>query len=162
MHPRASLGPLPKNVSKYVAFWTFQNLENQAPAWAGAQFSLCVPTPKKSSKMPSKTFLLGSSWLLKRSKCGKKGHLKMHSKIQSEKYPKNITNDSKMGLTLLAVFHVSGFLFGYWLPRWLLEAPKAPTSRKITQNKQKMRRFFQACGLQLWPGRPNSRPESLQ
>ena len=30
--PKASLGPLPKNVSKYVAFLTLQTLENQAPA----------------------------------------------------------------------------------------------------------------------------------
>ena len=30
--PRTALGPLPKNVSKYVAFLTLQTLENQAPA----------------------------------------------------------------------------------------------------------------------------------
>ena len=34
--PIAALGSLPQNVSKYVAFLTFQTLENQAPAWAGA------------------------------------------------------------------------------------------------------------------------------
>ena len=58
--PRAPLGSLPKNVSKYVAFLTLQTLENQAPAWAGAQFSLCGPTPKKSSKWSPKTSLLGA------------------------------------------------------------------------------------------------------
>ena len=79
--PRAPLGPLPKNVSKYVAFLTLQTLENQAPAWAGAQFSLCGPTPKKSSKWCPETSLLGNSWRLKGPQCGKLGHPKIHSKI---------------------------------------------------------------------------------
>ena len=83
--PRASLGPLPKNVSKYVAFLTLQAFENQAPALAGAQFSLCGPTPKKSSKWSPKTSLLGSPWPLKRSQCGQIGHLEIHSKLHPEK-----------------------------------------------------------------------------
>ena len=88
--PKAPSGPLPKTVSKYVAFLTLQTLENQAPARAGAQFSLCGPAPKKSSKWAPKTSLLGGPWHLKRPQCGKIGHLKIHSKIDPEKYPKII------------------------------------------------------------------------
>ena len=94
--PKALSGPLPKTVSKYVAFLTLQTLENQAPAWAGAQFSLCGPTPKKSSKRSPKTSLWGSPWPLKRSQCGKIGHLEIHSKIHPEKYQKMPNMDSQM------------------------------------------------------------------
>ena len=72
--PRAAFGPLPKIVSKIVAFLTLQTLENQAPACTGASFSLCAPAPKMSPKCSSKTSL--------------KGHLKIQSKIHSEKCPK--------------------------------------------------------------------------
>ena len=57
--PRAPLGPIPKNVSKYVAFLTLQTLENQAPAPAGAQFSLRGPTPPKIIKLMSQNLPFG-------------------------------------------------------------------------------------------------------
>ena len=110
--PRAPLGPLPKNVSKYVAFLTLQTLENQAPAWAGAQFSLCGPTPKKSSKWSPKTSLWGNPWSLKRPQCGKLGHLKIHSKINSDKYPKMLKIGLQMGVSFFIFFMVLGIFLG--------------------------------------------------
>ena len=118
--PKAPLGPLPKNVSKYVAFLTFQTLENQAPAWAGAQFSLCGPTPKKSSKWSPKTSLLGSPWPLKRSQCGKIGHLEIHSKIHPEKYQKI----PKMGSQMAKYFGLKRVLEGSPVPGPRPTSPK--------------------------------------
>ena len=133
--PRARLGPLPKTASKYVAFLTLQTLENQAPAWAGAQFSLCGPTPKKSSKWSPKTSLLGSPWPLKRPQCGKLGHLKRHSKIHSEKYPKMIKIGSKMGLPLFRVFMV----FASFLGSCFQDGSWRVTNLKNQKNNQKRR-----------------------
>ena len=127
--PRASLGPLPKTVSKYVAFLTSQTLENQAPARAGAQFSLCGPTSKKSSKWSPTTFLLGSPWSLKRSQCGKLGDLKIHSKINPG-ISENCQKWAPNGGDTFGGFRVFGIFFQVLLRRWLLEAPKAPKSRK--------------------------------
>ena len=93
----------PLQMSKKRAPETFQkskqfsNPLGKAPLSTGAQFSLCGPTPKKSSKWSPKTSLLGSPWPLKRPQCGKLGHLKIHSKIHPEKYPKITKIGFKMG-----------------------------------------------------------------
>ena len=53
----------------------------------------------------------------------------------------------------------------FWVPASKM-APGGPQSPKIDKKVQKimkkMRHCFQASGLQLWPGRPSSRPQSLQ
>ena len=58
--PERPLDPFQKLCQNMLLFRLSQTLENQAPARAGAQFSLCGPTPKKSSKWCPKTSLLGS------------------------------------------------------------------------------------------------------
>ena len=55
---------------------------------------------------------------------------------------------------LLASFLGSCFQDGSWRPQ------KLQNQRKNAKNMKKMRHFFQASGLQLWPGRPSSRPQS--
>ena len=76
------------------------------------------------------------------------------------KIAENVQKWSPNGGDTFYPFDGFGLFFGVLLPRWLLEAPKTPKSRKITKSMKKMRHFFQASGLQLWPGRPSSRPQS--
>ena len=73
------------------------------------------------------------------------------------KIAENVQNWSLNGGETFDGFDGFGLFFGVLLPRWLLEAPKAPKSRKITQNMKKMRHFVQASRLELWPGTPTSR-----
>ena len=57
-------------------------------------------------------------------------------------------------LLVLASFLGSCFQDGSWRPQ------KLQNQGKNAKNMKKMRHFFEASGLQLWPGRPSSRPQS--
>ena len=76
------------------------------------------------------------------------------------KIAENVQNWLQNGVATFECFHGFGLLFGVLLPRWLLEAPKAPKSRKKYKKHEEDATLFSGFGLQLWPGRPSSRPQS--
>ena len=80
--------PLLKIASKFDAFETLKNLENDAPVYIKHRFSRFGPILKMSPKLPQKTSLLATSWPQNRRKWRKGARLKMPSKNDSRKYEK--------------------------------------------------------------------------
>ena len=76
------------------------------------------------------------------------------------KIAENVQNWSPNGdeffifFMVLASFLGSCFQDGSWRPH------KLQNQGTNAKNMKKIRHFFQASGLQLWPGRPSSRPQS--